>query len=490
MMKQNLDFATEEGKGRMKERVSMFNDKRAKKSWSKSDINFFAKTLATSLSVDQAKQYVRTFTKDTKHTHTKKLAIQQLIKLPIRMEVAEEEFYLHLDESLIKKQEEKEEKDEESDEEGEVLPAEEPVPIPGAGTSVISTEADSKHISGSSASAPLEKLQNKQTIDRIERERKKFEEIQKLEQQQKELQIKLQELKEETEDPTEDTTQDPQILKFIKSLAQTINKHSKEEEKDELEGAVKILKSKKMEVFPEFGLLPVEIQKKVVLLRFFDIRYLMDIEENFGMNPIAIDLKRQMTKKAREALSAKKFGWKGFCEAFTNLISWSTVFAPEKTLMISTHFKLCQQYNADGYLIEGIINFSNEIRLKNQGLDAQWDKESAETAAYRRFLGNPNAKRRRSLYEDKKDTQTSNFRGTWKSPRGGFKKRCWSFARGVHCSFGAACKFSHGADLHGFGRGEAMRGRGRGRGNFPYNTNNYPNNSLPNNNVNKIPKKK
>src|SRR5690242_949621 len=71
-MKQNLDFSGEEGEGRMQERCTMFNLRRAKKTWSKSDLNFFVKTLASSLSVDQAKQYVRIFTKDTDKPNTKK----------------------------------------------------------------------------------------------------------------------------------------------------------------------------------------------------------------------------------------------------------------------------------------------------------------------------------------------------------------------------------------------------------------------------------
>jgi hypothetical protein len=65
-------------------------------------------------------------------------------------------------------------------------------------------------------------------------------------------------------------------------------------------------------LFPNFALLPIEIKRKIVLLKFFDLKCLMDIEENFGMDPIDIDAGVKISKKAREFLKNKTYGWTGF----------------------------------------------------------------------------------------------------------------------------------------------------------------------------------
>jgi len=221
----------------------------------------------------------------------------------------------------------------------------------------------------------------------------------------------------------------------------------------------------------------------------------MDIEETFGMDPIDIDIEKKLSKKAKEKLRAKKFGWTGFAEAFNNLIAWSTKFAPEKTQMIIRHFAQCQEYYKKGCQVEDIFKFSNEIRLKNPGLDSDWNEEKTVTEAYRKYVENPK-KRRRSLFEKRDYSEEigngrgygwgrgGRGRGRGRSPFLPRKGVCWNFQNGLHCSFGAACKFNHsGAPQSEYsnytgqqGEQRAARGRGRGRGNTPQNyLNNYDN---------------
>ena len=135
----------------------------------------------------------------------------------------------------------------------------------------------------------------------------------------------------------------------------------------------------------------------------------MDIEDSFGMDPIDIDLEKKLTKKAKENLRTKKFGWTGLSEALNSLVTWSLKFAPEKTPMIIKHFSTCQEYYKKGCQVEDIWKFSNEIRLKNPGLEADWNEEQTVTEAYRKFIENPK-KRRRSLYE-KRDFSDENGKG-------------------------------------------------------------------------------
>jgi hypothetical protein len=52
-MQSNIDFSTETQDQKMQERCQLFNVRRAKKSWSQSDMNFFAQTLATSFDKKQ-----------------------------------------------------------------------------------------------------------------------------------------------------------------------------------------------------------------------------------------------------------------------------------------------------------------------------------------------------------------------------------------------------------------------------------------------------
>ena len=93
------------------------------------------------------------------------------------------------------------------------------------------------------------------------------------------------------------------------------------------------------------------------------------------MDPIDIDIEKKLSKKAKEKLRAKKFGWTGFSEAFNSLITWSTKFAPPgKTQMIIRHFAQCQEYYKKGCQVEDIFKFSNEIRLKNPGLESDWKR--------------------------------------------------------------------------------------------------------------------
>src|SRR4051794_9353956 len=81
-----------------------------------------------------------------------------------------------------------------------------------------------------------------------------------------------------------------------------------------------------MDIFPEFSLIPKETQRKITVLKFFDLKYLIDIQDNFGMDPIDIDA---LSKKIRETIKGKTFGWGGFSAAMTKLITWSTVFAQQ-----------------------------------------------------------------------------------------------------------------------------------------------------------------
>ena len=250
-----------------------------------------------------------------------------------------------------------------------------------------------------------------------------------------------------------------------------------------------IAESKLLEDY-EFSLLPRDLQRDIVLLKFFDLRFIMDIKQNFGTKPVDDGLKKKMTKKAKEAIRSKTFGWAGFASAFNHLITWSTVFAPDRTNMIAKHFSNCQDFYERGDWVGNIAKFSDEIRLQSQGAKANWNDQELVTKCYRLFLEQP--KKRRSLLHEGDSSQSranfrgrgrEGFRGRSKGPRDnegrskGPQKICWNFTSGGHCPFGADCRYIHSVapqnreERYGRGGG-AKRGRGGGRAtasaNYPY----------------------
>ena len=54
--------------------------------------------------------------------------------------------------------------------------------------------------------------------------------------------------------------------------------------------------------------------------------------------------------------------------------------------LVTKLFSICQDYHRNGYDLQKIFLFCDEIRLKNQGLNADWGSEAATTPAFRNHL--------------------------------------------------------------------------------------------------------
>lgn len=102
-MHKHTDFSTPEAEQKMQVRVTQFNRKRANKSWSKRDLDFFIQALTTSFDKEEAVALASTLGKTT--TTTKRQAIVALCRLPIVLAIDNKSFKLFLDETLPQQQE-------------------------------------------------------------------------------------------------------------------------------------------------------------------------------------------------------------------------------------------------------------------------------------------------------------------------------------------------------------------------------------------------
>ena len=221
--------------------------------------------------------------------------------------------------------------------------------------------------------------------------------------------------------------------------------------------AREFLATGKMDVFPEFKMLPSATKIKILCFEFFDFKQILAAKDGLFENP----------KKSAQLLPGvtvttdatdfedRGFNWNAFNECFTTLLSWATVFATDKMKMIIDFHTEVQTYGRR-YELSQIVYFSNHVRRNSTGRKANWMDTALLDKAYRLTLANSRDPKPFLNNFPLKPQFSTDSRGGRNPFRGRGRGR--GFGRGGR-GFG-----------RGFSRGSARgswRGRGRGRGNTP-----------------------
>src|SRR6185436_12489910 len=118
-----------------------------------------------------------------------------------------------------------------------------------------------------------------------------------------------------------------------------------------------------MEQFPEFSMFPYALKIKILNLRFFDLKIIVQELETF-YEPFT----PYQTKRRSFGKPTKVFTWAGMNHALSLLARWAGVFARGQVGMILAHLNKLEAYYHTGYKLRKLVKYSDAIRFRSTGV--------------------------------------------------------------------------------------------------------------------------